>query len=143
MTYGMQIRLSSGLTSVDDVYTIRPKEEHEIDKGTAELTLTPTQDINYGSFTTLGIDYDSSTDAYFTKRFSMSMPPNTTKINHWASFFWVVLVDADLPHTLTLDDVNETVSCYFQDSYWISVTATGTVNTKAFLDFTIIKIKAS
>lgn len=142
MSYGMQIRLSSGLTDVADVYTVRPKEEHGIDKGTGTISLYPNQDINYGSFTSLGIDYDSSTDAFFTKKFSLVWKANQTKVNFWGDEIYSSFLDGDLAHTLTLDDVNETVKLVWQNLFWTSVELIGS-DKKLYVDFTIVKIKAS
>lgn len=145
----MQIRLSSGLTNIDDVYTVRPKEEHELDKGTSSITLYPNQNVSYGTFSSLGIDFDSSTDAFFVTKFSYSIDPDaTTKIDHWDDAFINQFFGLDLAHTLVLDDVNETVKLIWQNEYWDSLTiqpnsGTNFQSVALYIEFKIIKIKAS
>ena len=144
MTYGMQIRLSSGLTNIDDVYTVRPKEEHQLDKGSSNITLYPNQDVSYGTFTTLGIDFDSSTDAFFVTKFTPFFRPSVeTKIDHWADIGFNGFFGLDLAHTLVLDDVNETVELVWQNQYWDSVTLQPSSGVTLYIECTIIKIKAS
>lgn len=145
MSYGMQIRLSSGLTDISDVYTARPKEEHQIDKGSSNITLYPNQDVSYGTFSSLGIDFDSSTDAFFVTKYSPAFNPSTeTKVDHWSDIAFKAFFDLDLAHTLILDDVNETVKLVWQNEFWNSLTlepSSGSVI--LYVEFTIIKIKGS
>lgn len=148
MSYGMQIRLSSGLTNIDDVYTVRPKEEHELDKGTSNITIYANQDVSYGTFTNFGIDFDSSTDAFFVTKFSYVIDPNVSKIDHWEDHYVNFWYGLDLAHTLVLDDVNETVKLVWQNRTWDSLTiqpnsGTNFQSVALYIEFKIIKIKAS
>jgi hypothetical protein len=145
MSYGMEVRLSSGLTNVDDVYTVRPKEEHEIDAGAGTITLNTNQFHEYGTFTTLGIDYDDATDAYFVVNASTTRDANFVKRN-----FWDELVNNGIfaingiAITFVLDTSDDKAKVFF----WVDSNSQLTLTASSGhvllpVDIAIVKIKAS
>jgi len=147
MSYGIAIRTSSGLTDLKDIFTVRPKQEKSFNKGNSSITLSNNQDVSYGNFTNLGVNYDSTTDAFFVTKYGLVWKTNQVKTNFWLMASYTGLVDINLAHTLVLDDSSNEVKLTWHNKGWtFGGTLTiipGTGEVALYVDCTIIKIKAS
>jgi len=145
MAYGMQVRLSSGLTNVDDVYTVRPKEDHQIDAGAGPVSFSTNSYYTYGTFTSLGIDYNETTDAYFVVSADTFRNPNFVKRNFWDEMINNSLFAFDkIVITFVLDTSDDKAKIFFWVDTQLSTSISANGNNVLFaVDIAIVKIKAS
>ena len=145
MTYGLAIRSSSGFTNLDDVYTVRLRDEHSLDTGTSSETLTDGVDYEYGTFSNLGISYDETTDAYFVKSFNQFPAPGQTYVDHWDETSVAGFTGITLPHSFFLDTSSNKAVLRVIDQYWSTTTTLDNSSGGNLFDceVVIVKIKAS
>lgn len=142
MSYGIQINTSSGLTDLTDIYSVRPKETHSLYSTASSITLYKDQSYEYGTFSSLGINYDPATDVYFVTEAWFAKDTDEVHSNHWglsdAASFGLDLVDA-----FELDTSDNKAKLTWYTDYWDSLTITkGSSESILRVDFTIVKIKA-
>tara|TARA_R110002167_G_scaffold74715_1_gene208912 strand:+ start:3083 stop:3520 length:438 start_codon:yes stop_codon:yes gene_type:complete len=145
MTYGLAIRTSSGLTELDDVYTVREKEEHSLDSGGNTYTLNQNVDFEYGTFTALGIDFDETTDAYFLKDFKLIKNAGQVYSDHWADHFFYAFYGINMPNGFALDTTANKAILRVHDLFWTTTGISTNYSTDVLFhaELTIVKIKAS
>ena len=145
MSYGLAIRTSSGLTDLDDVYTVRARGEHSLDSGTTQEILVDGVDFEYGTFSNLGISYDETTDAYFVRSFAFSFVPGQTYPDHWEEAGASQFTGLTLPQSFFLDTTSNKAVLRVIDQYWQTTNTFNSIGggNLFYIELTIIKIKAS
>lgn len=140
----MAIRTSSGLTSLEDIYTVKPKGTYTLSGGTSSLTLRADQDFVYGSLTGLNIDFDPAKDVYFVTNYVVSKAPNQVFTNFWDEEVIIGFFRFLVPYSLVLDTVNDEVRLTWYTDYFTSVTLTPFPSGAELLviELTIVQIKA-
>lgn len=139
----MAIQTSSGLTSLEDIYTVKPKGTYTLSGGTSAIVLEPDQDFVYGSLTGLNIDFDPAKDVYFVTNYMVSKGPNQVFTNFWDEEVVIGFLRFLVPYSLVLDTVNDEVRLTWYTDYFSRITISPSSGGELLvIELTVVQIKA-
>lgn len=143
MSYGIGIETSSGLTSLEDIYTVKPKGTYTLSGGTSAIDLKSDEDFVYGSLTGLNIDFDPAKDVYFVTSYSVYKETNQVFTNFWGEEIFLGVFRFLVPYSLVLDTVSDEVRLTWYTDYFTSFTLTPRSGGELLvIELTIVQVKA-